>query len=91
MIYPYPSNDTSLKVEYHRVREGPNWIMVYYKNVATGCHTVKEVKARLGPAKFLDSSKKLYAWLEEMISQYGDSQEESVPDTSFASDTKMVI
>lgn len=99
MIYPYPSNDTSLKVEYHRVREGPNWFMVYYKNVATPCLTVKDVKNRLGPAKFLDSSKNLYKWMEEMIEKYDSVLEEAGrADTSFASEaliendnTRMVI
>jgi len=61
--------------------------MMYYKNIATPCLTVKDVKNRLGPAKFLDSSKNLYKWMEEMIEKYGSVVEEAGrADTSFASE-----
>jgi hypothetical protein len=86
MVYDYPLNTQHFKVSYNRVREGPNWIMMYYKNAATVCMTVKDVKKRLGAAKFLDSSKALYKWLEEMVEQYGDVHEEARADTSFASE-----
>jgi len=86
MVYEYPLNTQNFKVSYNKVREGPNWIMVYYKNVATVCLTVKDVKDRLGPAKFLESTKELCVWLEEKIKTYGGSQEEGRADTSFASE-----
>lgn len=76
MIYPYPSNTQHFKVEYHRVREGPNWFMMFYRNIATPCFTVRDVKGRLGSAKFLESSKNLYKWMEEMIEQYDKQQTE---------------
>jgi hypothetical protein len=61
--------------------------MLYYKNIATPCLTVKEVKNRLGAAKFLDSSKNLYKWMEEMIEKYDSVLEEAGrADTSFASE-----
>jgi len=61
--------------------------MLYYKNIATPCLTVKDVKNRLGPAKFLDSSKSLYKWMEEMIEKYDSVVEEAGrADTSFASE-----
>ena len=73
--------------------------MLYYKNIATPCLTVKDVKNRLGAAKFLDSSKNLYKWMEEMIEKYDSVLEEAGrADTSFASEaliendnTRMVI
>ena len=60
--------------------------MMYYKNVATPCFTVKDVKTRLGPAKFLESSKALYKWMNEMIEQYDSVVQEGRADTSFASE-----
>ena len=60
--------------------------MMYYKNVATPCFTVKDVKSRLGPAKFLESSKALYKWMNEMIDQYDSVVQEGRADTSFASE-----
>jgi len=86
MVYDYPLNTQHFKVSYNRVREGPNWIMMYYRNAATVCMSVKDVKKRLGPAKFLESSKELYRWLEDMISKYDSVQEEARADTSFASE-----
>ena|SRR5210317_893434 len=76
MIYSSPKNTQHFQLNYHRVREGPNWFMMYYKNIATPCLTVKDVKSRLGPAKFLDSSKELYKWMEEMIEKYDSKQTE---------------
>ena len=86
MIYSSPHNTQHFQVNYHRVREGPNWFMMYYKNVATPCFTVKDVKTRLGPAKFLESSKALYKWMNEMIEQYDSVVQEGRADTSFASE-----
>lgn len=44
--------------------------MVYYKNAATPCLTVKEVKQRFGSAKFTETCKKVCAWCEEQIGKY---------------------
>jgi hypothetical protein len=61
--------------------------MMYYKNIATPCLTVKDVKSRLGSAKFLESSKILYKWMEEMIEKYDSVVDEAGrADTSFASE-----
>jgi hypothetical protein len=76
---------------------------MYYKNIATCCFSVKDVKSRLGSAKFLESSKNLYKWMEEMMEKYDSVLEEAGrADTSFASEamnevedptanTKMVV
>ena len=73
MQYNYPDNSNTLIVNYHRVREGPNWIMVYYKNIATPCLTVKDVRARFGSAKFTETCKKVCAWVQECIDKYDAS------------------
>ena len=100
MIYSSPNNSQHFQLNYHRVREGPNWFMMYYKNIATPCFTVKDVKSRLGSAKFLDSSKSLYKWMEEIMEKYDSAgiEMEGRADTSFASEaliendkTRMVI
>ena len=88
MIYPSPINSQHFQLNYHRVREGPNWFMMYYKNIATCCFSVKDVKSRLGSAKFLESSKNLYKWMEEMVDKYDAAgiEMEGRADTSFASE-----
>jgi len=63
----YIYNRKGLLVEFHRVREGPNFFSVLYKYTCQGVTTVKEMKKVLGPAKFLDSSKELYEWMEPLI------------------------
>jgi PHP family Zn ribbon phosphoesterase len=61
---------------------------MYYKNIATCCFSVKDVKSRLGSAKFLESSKSLYKWMEEMMDKYDAAgiEMEGRADTSFASE-----
>ena len=88
MVINYPDNTNSMIIQYHRVREGPNWFMMYYKNIATCCLSVKDVKSRLGSAKFLDSSKNLYKWMEEMMEKFDSAgiEMEGRADTSFASE-----
>jgi hypothetical protein len=48
--------------------------MVYYKNIATPCFTVKDVKKRFGTAKFTENVKKLCEWVQEQIDLYDKSQ-----------------
>ena len=57
----------SLFVVFNRSREGPHHFTVYYKGSAKFVTSVKQIKPILGPAKFLDSSKELYAWMEERL------------------------
>lgn len=93
MIYPYPSNTSSLIIQYHRTKQGFNWILMYYKNIATVCMNVQDIKTRLGPAKFLDSSKRIYEWVEEMIATYDKdttTDDDGRADTSFASEPMVI-
>jgi hypothetical protein len=70
MKYSYPSNSNSLRVTYCRTHDGPNHFIVFYKNLSTVAFTTKDVRKRLGSAKFTDSSKALSAWCDDMIAQY---------------------
>jgi hypothetical protein len=101
MEYRYPNNTPSMYLSYFRNREGPNGILVYYKNVSRFVHTSKEMRAVFGTARYTDSVKAASAWCDEMIEKYesspsGIEMEEGRADTSFASEameekTRMVI
>lgn len=62
--------------------------MVYYKNVAAPCFTVKDVRSRFGSAKYTDSCKKACEWVQACIDKYEAvvEEEEGRADTSFASE-----
>ena len=66
-VLEFEGNEQDCSFTYHRTREGPNFFSVLYKYTCQGVTTVKEMKKILGPAKFLDSSKELYAWMEPLI------------------------
>ena len=88
MEYRYPANTPSLYLSYFRNKEGPNGILVYYKNVSRFVRTSKEMRAVLGPAKFTESVKAASVWCDEMIQKYEGVEESSEGrvDTSFASE-----
>lgn len=90
MVINYPDNDQSLTIQYHHTRTGPDVILVCYKHISQFTLDIKGVKKILGPAKFLDSSKKLYSWLEDLIAKYSgiEMSEDGRADTSFASAEK---
>ena len=70
MVKPeYTYNSGNLCVLYQRMREGSSYFTVYYKNRSQLVTTVKEMKQILGPAKFLQSSKDLYEWMEQLINK----------------------
>ena len=100
MIINYPDNTPSLIIQYHHTRTGPDVILVFYKHISQFVFDVRGVKKILGPAKFLDSSKQLYSWLEDLITKYSGIKmsDEGRADTSFASveedpttNTKMIV
>ena len=94
-----------MRYEYHRTREGPNWFMCYYKNMAQIRYDPKEAWRTLDKAKFTDTGKALKEWCLSIHSEYGKEEKEGTVDTSFASevekeedktgasvpDTKMII
>ena len=93
MLIEYPSNTQYMRYEYHRVREGPNYFVSYYKNSSRLHYDPKDTWRTLGTAKFTDSGKALKEWCLEMYEQYSlpqiekwGSNEEGRKDTSFASE-----
>ena len=51
------------------MREGNSYFTTYYKNKSQLVTTVQEIKKILGPAKFLQSSKDLYEWMDNLINE----------------------
>ena len=86
MKYDSPVNNvhTGIIVEYHRTRTGPNFFMVYYKGLSTVCMTRKEVRNRLGTARFTETSRILSEWVDEMIDKYEKVSDESQDTLEYA-------
>ena len=79
-------NNSSMRYEYHRTREGPNWFMCYYKGSAMIRTDPKEAWRTQGVAKFTDTGKALKEWCLEMHDTYVDSVKEGKKNTSFSSE-----
>ena len=100
MIIEYPDNTQDMRYEYHRVREGPNYFVTYYKQSSRLIHDPKDAWRVLGVAKFTDSGKRLKEWCLEMDEEYGTKQRDKWlspdrpdevsghVDTSFASEVQ---
>ena len=96
MIIEYPNNTQYMRYEYHRVREGPNYFVTYYKHSSRLIYDPKDAWRVLGVAKFTDGGKNLKEWCLEMHDTYsvpqmekwyaGKEEEEGRKDTSFASE-----
>jgi hypothetical protein len=56
-----------------RVRTGPNWFRVYYKNACFIRFTPKEVGRVFGIAKFTPSVNNIRDWCKEMVAKYEES------------------
>ena len=84
---PFPLNDSSLFVEFHRAKDGPDYFVILYKNISRICSTIdfKNVWRVLGPAKFTPTGKELKLWAEEMATAHLPKPDAG-KDTSFASD-----
>ena len=90
----YEGNTQYMMYEYHRVREGPNYFVSYYKNSSRLIYDPKDTWRTLGTAKFTDSGKALKEWCILMDETYGVPQREKWgaseasgrKDTSFASE-----
>ena len=90
----FPENTSNMRYEYHRVREGPNYFITYYKDSSRLIHDPKDAWRTIGVAKFTDTGKNLKAWCLEMDETYGAPQRAkwgtddslSRPDDSFASE-----
>ena len=95
MIIQYPGNAQDMRYEYHRVREGPNYFVSYYKNSSRLHYDPKDCWRTLGVAKFTNTGKDLKEWCLQMYEEYSlpqiekwgkDHGEEGRKDTSFASE-----
>ena len=96
----FPENSSNMRYEYHRVREGPNYFISYYKNSSRLHYDPKDCWRTLAVAKFTDTGKALKEWCLEMYETYsvpqiakwsrfaetGSNDELGTPDTSFASE-----
>ncbi len=83
----FPDNSQYMRYEYHRVREGPNYFVSYYKHSSRLHYDPKNCWRTLGVAKFTDTGKSLKAWCLEMDDTYGtEAKGVARSDTSFASE-----
>ena len=72
----YEGNTQYMRYEYHRVREGPNYFVTYYKNSSRLIYDPKDAWRTLGVAKFTDQGKALKEWCLQMYDQYSVPQME---------------
>jgi hypothetical protein len=72
----YEGNTQSMRYEYHRVREGPNYFVSYYKNSSRLHYDPKDTWRTLGVAKFTDTGKALKEWCLLMDETHGVPQRE---------------
>jgi len=93
----FPENTSNMRYEYHRVREGPNYFITYYKDSSRLIRDPKDAWRTIGVAKFTDTGKALKAWCLEMDETYGVPQRAKWGehdetggrvDTSFASEVQ---
>ena len=96
-VIEYEGNTQYMRYEYHRVREGPNYFVSYYKHSSRLHYDPKEAWRTLGVAKFTDTGKALKEWCLEMDNIYVTkineaeglaSEEMGRVDTSFASEVQ---
>ena len=94
----FEGNTQYMRYEYHRVREGPNYFVSYYKHSSRLHYDPKDTWRTLGTAKFTDTGKALKEWCLLMDETYGVPQrskwttditlEDGRVDTSFASEVQ---
>ena len=84
----FEHNDNSMYFAYHRVREGPNYFVCYYKHSSCLRQDPKDAWRVLGTAKFTDTGKALKQWAMDLHEQYGEEKKEARADTSFASEVQ---
>ena len=66
---PFPGNGRGLHVEFMRMREGPNYFVILYKNSSrvVSANDPKDVWRVLETAKYTDTAKALKEWAVEMV------------------------
>ena len=82
----YPNNGRGLFVQYHRMREGPSYFMIHYKNSSVLRQDPKDAWRVMGAAKFTAGSQDLKEWCLEMHQKYSSEAKEGRKDTSFSTE-----
>ena len=82
----YPNNGRGLFVQYHVMREGPNYFMVCYKGSSVLRQDPKDAWRVMGVAKFTTKAQELKQWCLDIHDKWSNKQNESHKDTSFASE-----
>ena len=84
----YPNNGRGLMVQYHIMREGPNYFMISYKNTSVLRQDPKDAWRVIGSAKFTANSQELKQWCLDIHEKYSKTKVEPRQDTSFASESQ---
>jgi len=82
----YPDNGRGLFVQYHVMREGPNYFLVCYKNSSVLRQDPKDAWRVTGSAKFTAKSQELKQWCLDIDKEWKDKALKSRKDSSFASE-----
>ena len=82
----YDNNGRGLFVQYHVMREGPNYFLVHYKNTSVLRQDPKDAWRVMGSAKFTPGSQQLKQWCLDIHEQYSKKKGETRKDSSFASE-----
>ena len=82
----FEQNSQYMRYEYHRVREGPNYFVSYYKNSSRLHYDPKDCWRTLGQAKFTDTGKALKEWCIGLDDEYGVPQRERFNGTTDGAD-----
>ena len=82
----YPDNGRGLYVQYHIMREGPNYFLVCYKGSSVLRQDPKDAWRVMGSAKFTTKSQELKQWCLDIHEEWSNKQVKPVKDTSFASE-----
>lgn len=85
----YPDNGRGLMVQYHVMREGPNYFMVHYKGSSVLRQDPKDAWRVTGVAKFTEKSQHLKQWCIDTHDEWSKKKEKSRKDTSFASEAQI--
>ena len=85
----YPGNGNGLIVTYNRMREGPNYFMIYYKQTSVLRQDPKDCWRVMGTAKFTTQSQELKQWCLDIHDKHGHTDEQGRADTSFASEAQL--
>jgi len=84
----YPNNGRGLMVQYHRMREGPSYFMIHYKNSSVLRQDPKDTWRVMGSAKFTPAAQDLKQWCLDIHDKYSDDVKEGRKDTSFSTEAE---